>query len=106
MPETDPKVLARHKVQRAVRSGRLIRPHRCQRCGTVGLVEGSHDDYTKPLEVEWLCRDCHTTKDLPATCGKGHPYTPENTYIKRSGVRQCRECARAGWRRYYWRRWG
>lgn len=28
-------------------------------------------------------------------CPKGHPYSPENTYVTKSGARSCRECARA-----------
>lgn len=30
-------------------------------------------------------------------CAKGHEFTPENTYIKSSGHRQCRTCRAAGW---------
>lgn len=33
-------------------------------------------------------------------CGNGHEYTPENTRMRRSGARQCRECHRG-----YTREW-
>lgn len=47
----------------ATRDGRLTRPEACERCGKVCKPEASHDDYSKPLEVEWLCRICHAEKD-------------------------------------------
>ncbi len=47
-------------VQRALASGRLIRPVDCQECGAEDVaVHAHHNDYAKPLEVEWLCVDCH-----------------------------------------------
>jgi hypothetical protein len=34
-------------------------------------------------------------RPLPARCGKGHPFTPENTYLRHdNGTRQCRLCSR------------
>ena len=57
------KVRAHNKLKKAVDSGKLIRAKACQRCGLECKTEGSHDDYSKPLEVEWLCRKCHVRKD-------------------------------------------
>lgn len=50
-------------VYRATQKGVLVRPDTCERCSRVGRVEASHNDYDKPLEVEWLCRQCHRSKD-------------------------------------------
>lgn len=51
-------------MKAAVRRGELVRPDACERCGTSGgRIEASHDDYDKPLEVEWLCPRCHGAKD-------------------------------------------
>lgn len=52
------KSQAHQKVFRAITSGRLDRPDHCA-CGIECKPEGHHDDYSKPLEVVWLCRACH-----------------------------------------------
>ena len=48
---------ARHLFQGAVRHGRLKRQP-CELCGDV-KTHGHHDDYSKPLEVRWLCQKHH-----------------------------------------------
>ena len=38
------------------------KPECCESCGAATnsrLLHGHHADYSKPLEVEWLCRKCH-----------------------------------------------
>jgi ribosomal protein S27AE len=45
------------KVHRAKKAGRLT-PLPCEKCGAV-KVDAHHDDYSKPLQVRWLCRACH-----------------------------------------------
>jgi hypothetical protein len=39
------------------RRGKII-PQPCSQCGAE-VAEKHHDDYSKPLSVEWLCRPCH-----------------------------------------------
>lgn len=46
-------------VYRAVRRGDLIRPAACESCGSEGRIQAHHDDYSKQLEVRWLCQPCH-----------------------------------------------
>ncbi len=53
------KKLAHSRVRQAVASGRLERPEMCQRCNRPGTTQAHHHDYTKPLDVEWLCAECH-----------------------------------------------
>lgn len=56
----DPRAkTARAAVARAVRDGRLIRPFVCSACGRDGRIEGHHEDYAQPLQVDWLCNGCH-----------------------------------------------
>ncbi len=53
------KVHAVSAVFYAVRTGNLIRPDMCSECSRKCKPEGHHDDYSKPLEVIWLCTECH-----------------------------------------------
>ena len=48
---------AAYLTSNAIRDGRLIRQP-CEVCADP-KVEAHHDDYTKPLEVRWLCREHH-----------------------------------------------
>lgn len=53
------KAYAQNAVMRALHDGMLVRPVECTRCGMAAKVVAHHSDYSKPLEVEWLCRRCH-----------------------------------------------
>ncbi len=59
------KFRARSKLKRAVREGKIHKPDICSQCGLPGETNGHHADYSKPLDVIWLCRACHdlTHKD-------------------------------------------
>lgn len=50
-------------VGNAVRDGKLIKPKQCPVClefKPSRQIHGHHDDYTKPMEVRWMCAMCHT----------------------------------------------
>lgn len=51
------KARAYAMVHRAIKSGKLVRLP-CRVCGN-RKSEGHHSDYSKPLEVDWLCFSCH-----------------------------------------------
>lgn len=53
----DIRLAARARVQKAVRNKILI-PLPCEICGA-NKTEAHHDDYQKPLDVRWLCREHH-----------------------------------------------
>jgi hypothetical protein len=55
------KWAARQAVTRAVNRGELIRPTVCEMQNEVCKfgIQGHHPDYTKPLEVRWLCGKHH-----------------------------------------------
>ena len=42
-----------------LRKGRITRPNKCQECNKKCRPDAHHSDYSKPLEVDWLCRKCH-----------------------------------------------
>lgn len=54
------KQSARIKVSKAVKSGYIIKPKVCSKCLLVAKVEAHHVNYNRPLDVEWLCKKCHS----------------------------------------------
>jgi len=55
-----PLKYAAHVVtQNYIRDGKLKTSESCSVCNSTESIEGHHDDYTKPLEVRWLCVKCH-----------------------------------------------
>ena len=61
------KALAHRLVNLAVRLGELIRPDHCERCGdreTKRALDGHHEDYSRPLDVVWLCTPRHRRRHL------------------------------------------
>lgn len=53
-------------LDNAIRYGKLLNPEKCSLCGSQErfqdgrtAIQGHHDDYNKPLDVRWLCQQCH-----------------------------------------------
>lgn len=61
------KVRAHYAVKYAVKVGKLVRPDKCEKCGSITLpardgrsgLHAHHRDYSKKLDVQWLCAFCH-----------------------------------------------
>lgn len=69
----NPEKLRAHRILwSAIRKGVVSVKDRCEDCGAARPVndrrskhiEAHHCDYTKPLEVRWLCKPCHFKADL------------------------------------------
>lgn len=66
---------ARNKVNTAIRNGKLIPSTTCSICGKETKdIHAHHPDYSKPLEVQWLCTECH---------GKAHRRYPRSETINK-----------------------
>lgn len=50
---------AQNKLNKAVMYGRITRPKQCSKCDKHCKPDAHHSDYSKPLQVIWLCRSCH-----------------------------------------------
>jgi ribosomal protein S27AE len=72
------KTKAQNQLNYAIRSGRVER-QACELCGTDKKVHAHHHDYTKPLDVRWLCFRCHKAS---------HPVDDEDRAVKFSDAKK------------------
>lgn len=49
-------------VSNAIARSKIVKPAKCSCCKQNKRLEAHHEDYDKPLDVIWLCKDCHTEK--------------------------------------------
>lgn len=64
-------------VQSAIKKGMLVKASACEQCGgTERRVTAAHHDYSKPLEVRWLCGHCHALWDREEPKTILYPDTP------------------------------
>ena len=50
---------AYNQLHYALKTGRIIKPIFCEGCKKRKRLDAHHEDYSKPLEVDWLCSKCH-----------------------------------------------
>jgi hypothetical protein len=66
--ENREKARAHYAISDAIRRKKLIRPGQCERCNIKCKPDAHHFDYSKKLDVHWLCKICHAketfNKDL------------------------------------------
>jgi len=65
--ENPEKRRAQKRVEYALKVGKLVR-QACERCGATQRVQAHHDDYTRPLEVMWLCPIHHGERHRELRC--------------------------------------
>jgi len=58
------KRLAYGKIRRALKAGIIEKPKTCKRCSETH-IHAHHPDYSKPLEVLWLCPMHHKAEHSP-----------------------------------------
>lgn len=58
------KSYCRNTLNHAIEKGLIKRGEECQVCGSRDLIDGHHNDYSKPLDVIWLCRKHHYQRHL------------------------------------------
>ena len=94
--ERYPEKYAAHRaVAAALANGSLIRPGKCARCGKECKPHAHHDDYSKPLQVEWICFYCHNIehKNIEGLALRTSPVTTREpnplhkTHCKRGHLR-------------------
>jgi hypothetical protein len=66
-----PKEKARKKLRNAIQKGRITKPTRCERCATAAVLHGHHHNYSKPLDVVWLCVRCHAVEHHAESAAPG-----------------------------------
>ena len=54
---TNPEKTKAHSLARRLNRGLV--PTHCQYCGREKPLDKHHHDYSKPLEVIWVCKKCH-----------------------------------------------
>lgn len=82
-------------VDAALRCGILVKPDCCYGCGcpdTEHRIEAHHHDYSKPLEVIWLCTPCHRRMDVERRIRRGETSYGRSrpVLMKRNGEVLCK----------------
>lgn len=57
---------ARNKTRQAIKKGIITKPTHCEDCDkkcSGHALQAHHEDYTKPLQVIFLCYSCHAEAD-------------------------------------------
>ena len=58
-PEQKFKDNARSYAHVYLLRGKIKRKDACEKCGGNSTLQRHHEDYSKPLDVTWLCIPCH-----------------------------------------------
>jgi hypothetical protein len=59
---------AHNAANNALHSGKIIRRSSCEVCGsTRGRIHKHHADYSRPLDIVWLCARCHALETVKSS---------------------------------------
>lgn len=88
------------EVHKAIRAGVLTRPSECSRCNLPRFCEAAHTDYSRPLDVVWLCRSCHRAMDAATPNAGKEPIEESRKRVaeqerQRIAAHACQHCG--GW---------
>lgn len=53
------KSLAKSRLQHKITEKKIMKPSCCSICGKKTNLQAHHSDYSRPLEVLWVCDSCH-----------------------------------------------
>jgi hypothetical protein len=57
------KNISRNKIEICIKNGSIKKPNSCENCNKISKLEAHHyKGYEHPLDVIWLCKDCHLRK--------------------------------------------
>jgi hypothetical protein len=93
---------ARKVFHKALQAGKIVRPEACSRCGDKpgrsrygrSRIHAHHHDYSKPLDVEWLCARCH---DIVHPRSVSHlKHLKPKTKLNEAQVREIKQMLQAG----------
>jgi len=84
------KAKARSLVHSAIKAGTLA-PQPCEVCGSME-VHAHHEDYSKPLDVRWLCNVHHGKEHFTLRAEKEKQCTTCDR-VAEPGFRFCRQCS-------------
>lgn len=54
------KYKARASLNNWIAAGKVVKPKSCSMCSSTGRIHGHHHDYSKPVDVIWVCSACHS----------------------------------------------
>lgn len=96
------KIYARNAAAYAEHAGKIKRPRRCQRCNRIRILQRHHQDYSKPLDVEFICLECHNIDHRPVRIAivesRRKHFAPCRCGRKAIARKMCRTCY-ARWRK-------
>ena len=56
---TKPDKYAAHRIVEIAKGSGLLKEQPCEVCGAAHAIHAHHEDYSKPLDVKWLCAKHH-----------------------------------------------